>query len=331
MQKSELTEIINGVKQGDRRSLAKSITLSESSMQSNSDDLEEVLAKLSPLSGNSIRIGISGVPGAGKSTFIETLGLKFIEKGHKVAVLAIDPSSPKSGGSILGDKTRMELLSQNKNAFIRPSPTKESLGGVTKSTREAIVLCEAAGHDVILIETVGVGQSEYIASSMVDLFCVLMLPNAGDELQGIKKGIIELADMLIINKSDGTNIAQANIAKNQYENALHIVQRDHFWSQSVHNCSSLEKTGFDDIFDDINKFIKESKSSHYFELNRKEQIKTWFKQSLERQFFKLLSHNPFVSQKYTELEADIEEKVVTPYSAARQIINLIETKLSKTK
>ena len=331
MDKSELHKIIDGVKKGDRRSLAKSITLSESSMSTNNEDLEEVLTSLSPLSGNSIRIGISGAPGAGKSTFIETLGLKLIGKGHKVAVLAVDPSSPKSGGSILGDKTRMELLSQNENAFIRPSPTKESLGGVTKSTREAIVFCEAAGYDTIIIETVGVGQSEYIASSMVDLFCVLMLPNAGDELQGIKKGIIELADMLIVNKSDGSNLTQAHIAKGQYENALHIVQRDHFWSQSVHNCSSLEKTGFEEILQDIDKFISEAKKSNYFEDNRKKQMQTWFKQSLERQFFKLLSDNKFVSQEYQKLENDIEQNTITPYTAAKQMIELIEKKLSRSK
>lgn len=328
MDSAELDKIIEGVKNGDRRSLAKSITLSESSISSNSDDLEKLLTELTPLSGNSIRIGISGVPGAGKSTFIEILGLKLIDKGHKVAVLAIDPSSPKNGGSILGDKTRMEQLSQNQNAFIRPSPTKESLGGVTKSTREAIVLCEAAGHDIVLIETVGVGQSEYIASSMVDLFCVLMLPNAGDELQGIKKGIIELADMLIINKSDGANIAQANIAKRQYENALHIVQRDHFWSQSVHNCSSTENIGFDEILLNINTFVKDSKESNYFNNNRKKQMQTWFKQSLERQFFKLLVSNKFISEKYKELENEVDTNSITPYSAAKDIIKLIENKLN---
>lgn len=328
MDNTELDKIIEGVKNGDRRALAKSITLSESSASSNSDQLERALTELTPLAGKSIRIGISGVPGAGKSTFIEALGLKLIEKGHKVAVLAIDPSSPKSGGSILGDKTRMEQLSQNANAFIRPSPTKESLGGVTKSTREAIVFCEAAGYDTILIETVGVGQSEYIASSMVDLFCVLMLPNAGDELQGIKKGIIELADMLIINKSDGANIAQANIAKRQYENALHIVQRDHFWSQSVLNCSSTEKTGFDEILLNISHFISESKSSNFFDDNRKGQRQTWFKQSLERQFFKLLSNNKIISDKYKELESEVDNSKITPYSAAKEIIKLIENKLS---
>ncbi|MFZ5603690.1 MAG: methylmalonyl Co-A mutase-associated GTPase MeaB, partial [Pseudomonadota bacterium] len=214
--------------QGNRRALAKAITLTESKLDSHRQEAQQLLESLLPHTGNSIRIGITGIPGVGKSTFIEAFGLHLIRAGKKVAVLAVDPSSPITGGSILGDKTRMEVLSQQENAFIRPSPSGGALGGVAQKTRESMLLCEAAGYDVILVETVGVGQSEYEVASMVDFFLVLMLPNAGDELQGIKKGILELADAIVINKADGAARAMADQARHHYNNALSILHHHHF-------------------------------------------------------------------------------------------------------
>jgi LAO/AO transport system kinase len=226
---------------GDRRSLAKAITLIESSRPEDNKAAQTLLEKLLPHSGKSLRLGITGVPGVGKSTFIESFGLFLINKGHKVAVLAVDPSSPISGGSILGDKTRMEVLSQNENAFIRPSPSLGFLGGVAQKTRESILLCEAAGFDFVIVETVGVGQSEFDLADMVDFFLVLMLPNAGDELQGMKKGILELADAVIINKADGNFLPQANQTMAQYSSAMELMRHDPHWKTQVLQCSALEK------------------------------------------------------------------------------------------
>ena len=234
---------------GDRRSLAKAITLIESSRPEDNTQAQHFLEKILPHTGKSLRVGITGVPGVGKSTFIESFGLFLINKGFKVAVLAIDPSSPISGGSILGDKTRMEQLSQNENAFIRPSPSLGFLGGVAQKTRETILLCEAADFDYVLVETVGVGQSEYEVADMVDFFMVLMLPNAGDELQGIKKGILELADCVVINKADGDILPQAERTLAQYTSAMELMKHDPHWKAQVLKCSALEKTYFR-----INKF-----------------------------------------------------------------------------
>ena len=237
-------KIVEELKKGDISTLGKAITLIESSLEKHRLQAEELIEMCLPFSGKSIRIGITGVPGVGKSTFIESWGNYLTEQGHKVAVLAIDPSSKSSGGSILGDKTRMNELSVNKNAFIRPSPSAGSLGGVAQKTRESIILCETAGYDVILIETVGVGQSETAVHSMTDFFLLLMLSGAGDELQGIKRGIMEMADTIAITKSDGDNIQKAKLASMEYKNALHLFpQAESNWTPQVGICSAVEKTG----------------------------------------------------------------------------------------
>ena len=239
---------IEQLKSGNRRALAKAITLVESKLDTHREQAQDILNTLLPETGKSIRIGITGIPGVGKSTFIEAFGLYLISQGKKVAVLAVDPSSPIRGGSILGDKTRMEMLSREENAFIRPSPSEGALGGVAQKTRETMLLCEAAGYDVILVETVGVGQSEYEVAAMVDFFLVLMLPNAGDELQGIKRGIMELADALVINKADGESINLAQQTQTHYKSAFKLLSHDSFWQPKVQTCSAMEKRAIDDVW-----------------------------------------------------------------------------------
>mgnify|MGYP006194132167 CR=1 FL=1 len=247
-----VSEYIQGVLQSDRVVLSRAITLVESTLDSDQLIAEKVMEGILPYSGNSIRIGISGVPGVGKSTFIESFGKILVEKGHKVAVLAVDPSSQQSHGSILGDKTRMENLASDKRAYIRPSPAGSTLGGVSARTREGMLLCEAAGYDIILIETVGVGQSETAVHGMTDFFLLLMLAGAGDELQGIKKGIMEMADMVVINKADGDNIRKSQIARSQYQNALHIFpQSESGWSPVVSTASAIKNIGIDKVWEEI--------------------------------------------------------------------------------
>jgi len=284
------------IRTGDRRGLSQAITLIESSRSEHRKEAEELLNKVHINGHSTKRIAISGVPGVGKSTFIETLGEMFIHKGHKVAVLAIDPTSPKSGGSILGDKTRMEKLSQNPNAYIRPSPTKTTLGGVASKTRESIFLCEEAGYDIILIETVGVGQSEHLVSSMVDMFVVLMLPGAGDELQGIKRGILELADTAIVNKADGDNVIPAKIASKQYESAFHIIGRDSFWQQNVMTCSALKNLGMNEVIENIEEFFNQSKSCEHFKNTRSEQLLIWFELDFKQKIENFLREDKKISQ-----------------------------------
>ncbi len=320
-------EIKSNLLKGDRRALAKAITLVESHRPTDREMAEKLLKDIIPKSGNSLRIGISGIPGVGKSSFIEVLGLQLIKAGHKVAVLAVDPSSPISGGSILGDKTRMEELSQNKDAFIRPSPTTGSLGGVTAKTRESIFLCEAAGYDIVLIETVGVGQSEYQVSSMVDLFMVLMVPNTGDELQGIKKGIIELADLLIINKADGDTKILAENAKTTYQNALHIIKKERFWSPMVLNCSSLEKTGFEEIKEALSSFDEDSKKSGHFESNRKEQSQSWLDSLFQERLFQEIKENSSLNSQFEKIRKNVQDGKATVREASSEMIKLIKEKL----
>ena len=320
-------EIAEKLLNGDRRALAKAITLIESSKKDDRDQADDVLKKALPKSGNSLRIGISGIPGVGKSSFIEVFGLELIKAGHKVAVLAVDPSSPISGGSILGDKTRMEELSQNSNAFIRPSPTTGSLGGVSNNTREAIYLCEAAGFDMILIETVGVGQSEYEVASMVDLFMVLMVPNAGDELQGIKKGIIELADLLIINKADGETKVLAENAKTTYENALHIIKKERFWSPQVLTCSSLEKTGFKEIMSSISTFESEAKKSDWIKENREKQAHHWLNSLFKKELLNLSSSNASLKKEFEDIHQQVKKKKLTAREGALKMIDSLKGSL----
>ena len=309
--------------------MAKSITLIESKLDEDRELAQNLLNQVLPHTGNSIRIGISGVPGVGKSTFIEAFGLYLISRGKKVAVLAVDPSSPIRGGSILGDKTRMEYLSREENAFIRPSPSEGTLGGVAQKTRESMLLCEAAGYDVILVETVGVGQSEYEVSSMVDFFLVLMLPNAGDELQGIKRGILELANALVINKSDSGNEIQAENTQRHYTNALHLLQTDEPWQTKVMTCSALENQKIDEVWQMIEEFtyqckqpVKENKPTA-FGLKRASQNQKWFEMLIQEMMQRKLSQNTNVKTHYPALSKAVLENEITPYLAAQKIIALL--------
>jgi LAO/AO transport system kinase len=326
-------DIAKELAQGNRRALSKAITLIESDLLKHRELVDELFPLLSiqDQQKETLRIGISGSPGVGKSTFIETLGLELIKKKHKVAVLAVDPSSPKSGGSILGDKTRMEALSQHDDAFIRPSPSKQSMGGVARSTREAILLCEACGFDIILIETVGVGQSEYDVASMVDFFYLLMLPNAGDELQGIKKGIIELADAIIVNKADGANKELAEIAKYQYESALKIIEKENFWQPNVLTCSSTEKSGFQEIINNVFSYAQEAKKQTYFDSNRIEQKKIWFKNLVHDQYLRVLFESQDLSNLYDKLENQLLSGKVSAFKAAKEMTTLLKNKMSDPK
>jgi LAO/AO transport system kinase len=305
---------------GQRRALAKAITLVESKHPSHREAARLLLDGALPHAGKSIRIGISGVPGVGKSTFIESLGCKLVKQGHKVAVLAVDPSSPLTGGSILGDKTRMEVLSQSDRAFIRPSPSSGALGGVAEKTRETLLLCEAAGHDVILVETVGVGQSEYEVAAMVDFFLVLMLPNAGDELQGIKKGILELADAIIINKADGPFATAAAVAARGYENALHLMHHGNDWKTRVMTCSAQEHGGIDDIWGMINEFREQSVANGRLLARRRDQSRAWMWKLVDEMIRQTLDSDPAAKATALEMEKRVVSDLTTPYSAARAIV-----------
>lgn len=312
-------DIING----DRRGLAKAITLIESSKSEHRKEAHSLLQKLLPYTGKSYRIGITGTPGVGKSTFIESFGEILIKQGRRVAVLAVDPTSPTSGGSILGDKTRMEKLANNEKAFVRPSPSRGTLGGVASKTREAILLCEAAGFDIILVETVGVGQSEIQVSEMVDFFMVLLLPNAGDELQGIKKGILEMADAIVINKADGKTKQLAELAKSQYESAITLFHNKSFWSAKVLTISSIESTGLGEVLALLNEYQKSSQDKGVWDKKRTEQLKKWFHSSLESEIQRMIRSNDAYKNKYIQFEQDIIGQKITPSSAADEIASLI--------
>ena len=303
--------------QNDRRTLAKAITLIESNLPADQKDAQTLLQKILPHTGKSFRLGITGVPGVGKSTFIENFGLYLIGQGHKVAVLAIDPSSPRSGGSILGDKTRMEKLSQVNDAFIRPTPSSGFLGGVAQTTRESILLCEAAGFDFIIVETVGVGQSEFEVHDMVDFFLVLMLPNAGDELQGIKKGILELADALVINKADGEQVAQATKAMAQYQSALHLMASHSTWTPKVMTCSGLNGTHLDQVYSMLQEYKKLPNEK------RVSQNKKWFLKLIQNQIQQHLDQDQILLEKKKELEKKVLEEKTLPLAAAHEYINLV--------
>ncbi len=314
---------VQHIRKGEIAYLSKAITLVESTNQKHQKKASEILKACLALTTNSIRIGITGVPGVGKSTFIEALGLHLTKLGKRVAVLAIDPSSSIHKGSILGDKTRMENLVKDKNAFIRPSPSGDSLGGVAKKTRETIMLCEAAGFDVILIETVGVGQSETAVHSMVDFFLLLKLAGAGDELQGIKRGIIEMADGIVINKADGTNIKEAELAKVEFSSALHLYPiKESTWQPKVTTSSALNNTGIDLVWEMIVDYLKLTKNNTYFNAKRNEQNAFWvyetINEHLKNQFYQ---HPKIKSELKSELKK-VEQQLATPFEAATHIINL---------
>ena len=311
------------LRQGNRRALAKAITLVESKLDSHRSQAQQILEDLLPETGKSIRIGISGIPGVGKSTFIEAFGKQLIALGKKVAVLAVDPSSPLRGGSILGDKTRMEELSREENAFIRPSPSEGALGGVAQKTRESMLLCEAAGYDVILVETVGVGQSEYEVAGMVDFFLVLMIPNAGDELQGIKRGIMELADALVINKADGESINLANRPRQHYQNAFHLIKHGSFWTPKVETCSALEKSRILDVWEMISEYQQLALEHHAFYEKRARQNAEWMTKLIQEMLQMRLQQNAEVQRKMPLLQQGVMNNTTTPYNAAKQIVSLL--------
>ena len=318
-------EYVAGVLAGDRNALGQAITLVESNSQAHFDMGQEVLRQLIPHTGNSIRIGITGVPGAGKSTFIEALGLHLCEQGHKVAVLAVDPSSTVTRGSILGDKTRMELLSRDLRAFIRPSPSSGTLGGVTRKSRETILVCEAAGFDVILVETVGVGQSETTVRSMVDFFLLLMIAGAGDELQGIKKGIMELADALLVNKADGDNKIRANAAKADYNRALHyLAPATEGWRTKAYTCSSLNGEGIDAIWKVISDFRQQITASGAFEKRRQRQTLDWVYSMVEEHLRASFFNHAGVGGIRAEVEDGVLKGQLPPTVAAQKLIRKFE-------
>ena len=305
---------------GNRRALAKAITLVESRLDTHREQAQGILEQVLPHSGNSIRIGITGVPGVGKSTFIEAFGLYLIEQGKRVAVLAVDPSSPIAGGSILGDKTRMEELSRREEAFIRPSPSEGALGGVAQKTRETMLLCEAAGYDVILVETVGVGQSEYQVAGMVDFFMVLMLPGGGDELQGIKKGIMELADALVINKADGDSEKLATMTQRQYTSAMNLLRHTSFWTPRVMTCSALKMINIDAVWGMVVDYYFQAVEQEAFQGKRAQQNRDWMHQLVNEMLLRTLSRNPQVKAMLPALEQEVENHDITAYAAARQIM-----------
>lgn len=323
--KKELSvdDYVNGIQKGDITILSRAVTLVESSLPSHQAIAQKIIERCLPYTGNSIRIGITGVPGAGKSTFIEAFGLNIINKGRKIAVLAIDPSSERSKGSILGDKTRMEQLSAHPHAYIRPSPSAGSLGGVARKTRETIVLCEAAGFDTILIETVGVGQSETAVHSMVDFFLLLMISGAGDELQGIKRGIMEMADGIAITKADGENILKAQLAQTQYKGALHLFPMPiSQWSPQVLTCSSLNNIGIEEIYEMINSYITHTKKNNYFDTNRHNQAKYWMYESINEQISNSFYQNPTIETHLQLFEQEVLQNRKSSFIAAKELLNL---------
>lgn len=303
--------------------LSQAITLMESQKPSDQEKGQAILNACLPFTGASIRVGITGTPGVGKSSFIEALGCYLTAQDHKVAVLAIDPSSPLSKGSILGDKTRMERLSRDPLAFIRPSPTAGSLGGVAQKTRETMLLCEAAGYDVVLLETVGVGQSEVAVHALSDFFLLLLLPGAGDELQGIKRGIVEMADLIAVNKSEGDRMPLAKRTKQAYRNALHLFPpKPSAWTPPVELCSAIQETGMDTIWKHIQQHQASTQSNGYWTKNRAEQVKYWFRESLQQGLWASLQNHPVIKEMLPQIEVAVLREEMTPFKGAQEILAL---------
>ncbi|MGE4586069.1 MAG: methylmalonyl Co-A mutase-associated GTPase MeaB [Mangrovibacterium sp.] len=315
-------DYVSGIREGNRTVLSRAVTLVESSKREHQAIAQEIILQCLPHSGRSVRIGITGVPGVGKSTFIESMGKYITGQGHKLAVLAIDPSSERSRGSILGDKTRMEELSSDPNAYIRPSPSAGSLGGVARKTRETIILCEAAGFDMIFIETVGVGQSETVVHSMVDFFLLLMLSGAGDELQGIKRGIMEMADAIAINKADGDNVKRAEMARVQYLNALHLFPpSESGWKPRVLTCSAIRKNGIDQIWETIGRYLSLVNGNGFFRHKRNEQSKFWMYETINEQLKSGFYQNQYMKGLIPELERKVLDGKMSSFVAARQLLD----------
>lgn len=317
-----VNDYVDGVLAGDRTTLARAITLVESNLSSHTDTAQEVLCRVLHRTGDSLRIGITGVPGVGKSTFIESFGCFLVERGHRVAVLAVDPSSSLTRGSILGDKTRMERLARDTRCFIRPSPSGGALGGVNRKTRETLLLCEAAGYDTVLVETVGVGQSEVTVRSMVDFFLLLMLSGAGDELQGIKKGIMELADALVITKADGDNAARAELARVEYERALHyLAPATEGWATRTLTCSALTGRGVPELWDTIRDFRDRTLRSGFLQARRKGQTLDWMRDMVMDQLRQAFETRPAVQRILREVERDVLDGRVPAAAGAKRLLD----------
>lgn len=318
-----IDKLVEGILDHNHTSLSQGITIIESKAEKHQQQAKELIEKCLPFANNSIRIGITGVPGVGKSTFIESFGIHLTKLGKKVAVLAVDPSSSISRGSILGDKTRMEELVKENNAFIRPSPSGETLGGVTRKTRESIILCEAAGFDIILIETVGVGQSETAVHSMTDFFLLLKLAGAGDELQGIKRGIMEMADTIVINKADGENFKAAKLAKLEFNRAMHLYPpKESGWIPKTLLSSAIEHTGIPEIWEIISEYCKQTKENSFFENKRKQQNKFWLMQTVEDRLKSEFFSQPAVKEKLASMQKALDDNKTTPFEAAEKLLSL---------
>lgn len=314
-------ELISDITKGNKTALSRAITLIESTSTAHLEKANEVIKGCLPHANRSVRIGITGVPGVGKSTFIEAFGKYLTSLGKKVAVLAVDPSSSISHGSILGDKTRMEELVKDENAYIRPSASGESLGGVARKTRESIMICEACGFDTILIETVGVGQSETAVHSMVDFFLLLNLAGAGDELQGIKRGIMEMADLIVINKADGDNINRARLAKTEYNRALHLFPlKSSGWSPKVTTCSAIQKDGINEVWETITSYFELTKENGFFEQKRKEQNQYWLLETINDQLKNNFYNNPEIIKLLEENKKAVQNNEISPFAAAQMLL-----------
>ena len=312
---------VDGILKGDRVALSKAITLVESALPKHQDLAQQIIAACLPHAGKALRLGITGVPGAGKSTFIEALGVHLCDKGQKLAVLAIDPSSQRSKGSILGDKTRMETLSVHPNAYIRPSASAGTLGGVARKTRETIILCEAAGYDTIFIETVGVGQSETAAQSMVDYFLLLQVTGTGDELQGIKRGIMEMADGIAINKADGNNIERARAARVSFKNALALFPPPASgWTPQALCCSSVDHTGVLDVWQNVEEYIEFTKRNGYFDYKRTEQAKYWMYETINQALLDGFYKNEQMEARIEQAERDVLDNKISSFIAAHNLL-----------
>lgn len=320
-------DYVQGIRLGNRVVLSQAITLIESKLPEHQALAQQILEACLPYAGNSFRLGITGSPGVGKSTFIERFGLDLLEQNKKITILAIDPSSQLSRGSILGDKTRMEALSRSEDVFIRPTPSGQTLGGVARKTRETIVLCEAAGFDTIIIETVGVGQSEIAVHSMVDFFLLLLLPGGGDELQGIKRGIVEMADMIAVNKADGDRLELARQAKRAYQNALHLFPpKESSWTPPVIMCSGISGMGMSDIIEQLRDFQKITKGNGTFEKKRSDQNKYWLYETIQHRLRQLFYTHPDVKKQLPVVEKAILEGKLSSFRGAEQLLKLFDHK-----
>ncbi len=317
----DINEFTDGILASNISYVSKAITLVESTKHEHQEQAQQIINAIIKYSGKSFRLGITGVPGVGKSTFIESFGLEIINRGHTLAVLAVDPSSQLSKGSILGDKTRMEQLSIHPKAFIRPSPSSGSLGGVTRKTRESIIICEAAGYDYIVVETVGVGQSETAVHQLTDFFLLLMLAGAGDELQGIKRGIMEMADGMVITKADGTNADKAKMARNEYARALHLFPpTESKWIPEVLVCSSTENKGISEVYDLLEKYKRHTVSNGYFERKRSHQDLQWLHQTIQDALIDRFYSNTHIKEEMLKTELLLKQRTINPYQAAIDLL-----------